>query len=186
MRKLLIALATLATASLLFILLPGGRALSQQILEVAVNNFPEVQNVSGAVTVPQPIPHSSMFRELEVVVPPIPRSETTNLIEAERPLEAEGFTGVTLSLQGTVKGTLGRAGQVGAVLLPEEEAIERVFNEDGVMQLPLEVFAVLARQEIVNFSAQGQLPIGFPSYKIYFYNSTDKAVEVNLYAYLTN
>ncbi len=186
MRRLLLAFAALAAASLIFILLPTGRALSQQILEVVVNNFPEVQTVDGAVAIPEPIPHSTMFRQLEVVVPSIPRSETTNLIEADELLSSDGFTHVVLSLQGTVKGTLGRAGQVGAVLLPAEEAFDRAFNDEGAMQLPLEVFAVLSRREVVTFSAQERLPIGFPSYKIYFYNSTDKAVEVNLYAYLTH
>ena len=185
MRKVLVALAALAAASLLFILLPGGRSLAQQIMEVAVNNFPEVQKIEGSVTLAAPTPHSQFSRQLEVVVPPVPREESTSLIEGGT-LAAEGFTGVTLSLQGTVKGTLGEAGQVGAVLVPDEEAFDRVFREQGLIQLPLEVFAVLARREIDTFSAQQQLPIGFPRYKIYFYNSTDKSVEVNLYAYLTN
>ncbi len=186
MRRLLLTITAVAAASLLFVLLPSGRAFSQQILEVVVNNFPEVQTVSGSVAIPEPIPHSAMFRQLEVVVPAIPRNETTNLIEADELLNADGFTHVVLSLQGTVKGTLGRAGQVGAVLLPAEEAVDRAFNDEGAMQLPLEVFAVLSRKEVVTFSAQERLQIGFPSYKIYFYNSTDKAAEVNLYAYLTH
>ena len=135
---------------------------------------------------PAPIPHSAIYRQLEVVVPPVGRDETTALVEAELPLTTAGFTDVTLSLQGTVKGTLGKAGQVGVFLLPAEEAIERAFNDEGLAQLPLEVFALLARQEIDTFSAQERLPIGFPSYKAYFYNSTDKSVEVNLYAYLTH
>ncbi len=186
MRKLFVGFAALAATSLLLVLLPSGRALSQQILEVAVNNFTEVQTVAGAVAVPQPVPHSSTFRQLDVVVPPIPRGETTNLIAADDLLVADGFTGVTLSLQGTVKGALGKAGQIGAVLLPDEEAIERAFDEEGLLLLPLEVFAVLARKEIDTFSAQQQFAIGFPRYKIYFYNSTDKSVEVNLYGYLTH
>ena len=160
--------------------------MAQQILQVAVNNFPETQKITGNVAVPAPIPHSAMVRQLEIVVPPVSREETTSLVEAEELLTAAGFTDVTLSLQGTVKGTLGKAGQVGAVLLPNEEAIERALNDEGLFQLPLEVFAVLAREEIDTFSAQQQLPIGFPSYKIYFYNSTDKSVELNLYAYLTH
>ncbi len=92
---------------------------------------------------------------------------------------------MVLSLQGTVKGTLGRAGQVGAMLVPDEEAVERAFREDGLVQLPLEVFAVLAHKEIDTFSAQQHLAVGFPRYRVYFYNSTDKSVEVNLYLYLT-
>lgn len=186
MRKRFVALAVLAAALSAFILLPGGRALSQQIVEVAVNNFPETQKIAGSIAVPVPIPHSAMFRQLEVVVSPAPREETTGLLELEEPLNAAGFTSVVLSLQGTVKGSLGKPGRVGAVLLPDEKAVERAFNEEGLIQLQLEVNAALERSEIATFSAQQQLPIGFPRYKIYFYNSTDKSVELNLYAYLTH
>ena len=186
MRRLFVAFAALAAASLLWFLLPGGRALSQQIMQVVVTNFPEVQKVEGNVSVPSPTPHSQTFRQLGVTVPPVRREEITSLVEAEKPLITAGFTSVMLSLQGTVKGSLGQAGQVGAVLVPAEDAFERAFREQGLIQLPLEVLAVLARRDIDSFTGQQQLPIAFPGYKIYFYNSTDRSVEVNLYAYLTH
>ncbi len=202
MRKLLVSLAALAAVLLLVLALPAGRSLSQQMMEVVVQNFPETQQVDGRVAVLEPVPHSKTVRFLEVVVPPVGREETASLIEGEVEIEKKkdededeeedetslsvaGYTGVVLSLQGTVKGTLGRAGQVGAILVPDEEAVERAFREDGLIQLPLEVFAVLARRGIENFSAQQHLAAGFPRYKVYFYNSTDKSVEVNLYVYLT-
>ncbi len=186
MRKLPLAFSALAAALLLLVLLAGGRALSQQILEVVISNFPEIQKVEGNVAVPAPIPHSGMYRELGVTVPQVGRGESNSLIEAEKPLVTAGYTGVVLSLQGTVKGTLGEAGHVGAVLIPDEEAFEQALREEDQIQLQLEVVAVLARKDISTFSAQKQLAIGFPKYKIYFYNSTDKAVEVNFYAYLTH
>ena len=196
MRKIFVAGAVLAAILVLVLALPAGRALSQQMMEVVVQNFPEIQQVGGNVAVEVPVPHSKMVRLLDVVVPPVSREETTSLIKVEIESEGEddedqaslsvaGYTGVVLSLQGTVKGTLGRAGQVGAMLVPDEEAVERAFREDGLVQLPLEVFAVLARKEIDTFSAQQHLTVGFPRYKVYFYNSTDKSVEVNLYVYLT-
>ena len=122
---------------------------------------------------------------LEVVVPPVGREETDSLVEGE-PLVTDGFTEVVLSLQGTVKGTLGQAGHVGVLLIPDEEAFERSLRRDDLIQLPLEVVSVLARREIETFSNQSRLVVGFPRYKVYFYNSTDKSVEVNLYLYLTN
>ena len=35
-------------------------------------------------------------------------------------------------------------------------------------------------------SNQNRAPVAFPRYRAYFYNSSDKTVTVNLYAYLTN
>ncbi|MCP3959826.1 MAG: hypothetical protein GY719_18415 [bacterium] len=183
MRKLVVA-AVLVAVGIVFFLLPGGRALSQQIVQVLVTNFPETFKVDGTVAVKAPVPHSKTVRMLEVVVPPVGRGETGSLIEGDL-IDTAGFTEVVLSLQGIVKGTLGQGGSVGAVMTPVEEAMETSFGE-GTIQLPLEVVSVLARQEIETFSNQSFQTIGFPQYKVYFYNSTDKAVEVNLYLYLTN
>ena len=193
MRRILTTLAVAAAASLIFFLLPIGQALSQQtqetvaqqIQQVLVANFPELWKIDGTVVVKSPVPHSAMVRKLGVVVPPVGRHESTDLVEGD-PIVTAGFTGVTLSLQGYVKGTLNQAGNVGAVLVPAEEAIQESFRKDGQIQLALEVMSVLARREIETFSAQNVLTVGFPLYQVYFYNSTDKAVEVNLYVYLTN
>ncbi len=193
MRTTLAAFAVLIAAGLVFFLLPAGQALSQQAQEglaqqlqqVLVANFPELQKIDGTVAVTRPVPHSAMVRQLGVVVPPVGRHDTTDLIEGSE-IPTAGFTGVTLSLQGYVKGTLGQAGNVGVLLIPVEDAIQEAFDQDGQIQLSLEVMSVLARREIETFSAQNLLAVGFPLYKAYFYNSTDKAVEVNLYAYLTN
>ena len=197
MRRALVVGGVLAAVVVLVLVLPAGRSLSQQIMEVVVQNFPEVQQVAGSVTVPAPVPHSKTVRFLDVVVPPVAREETGSLIEGEYPgkgdggkdqesLPVFGYTGAVLSLQGTIKGTLGQAGQVGAVLVPDEVAVERAFLQEGRIQLPLEVHAVLARKDIQTFSAQQHLAVGFPRYRVFFYNSTDKAVEVNLYVYLTH
>ena len=189
MRKILSAFAALSAAILVFVLLPAGLARSQQqirqIQQVLVENFPELQKIDGTVTVKAPVPHSKMIRQLGVVVPPVARHDTTDLIEGIE-VPAAGFTGIVLSLQGIVKGTINQAGNVGAVLVPVEDAIQQSFQSEGQIQLPLEVTSVLARREIETFSTQSSLTVGFPLYKVYYYNSTDKAVEVNLYAYLTN
>ena len=193
MKRTLVTFAALLAAGLIFFSLPAGKALSQQaqealgqqLAQVLVANFPEIQKVDGTVTVTKPIPHSTIVRQLGVVVPPVGRHETTDLIEGAE-IPTAGFTGVTLSLQGYVKGTLNQGGNVGAVLVPAEEAILGTFDREGQIQLGLEVMSVLGRRDIETFSSQNLLAVGFPLYKVYYYNSTDKAVEVNLYVYLTN
>ena len=74
---------------------------------------------------------------------------------------------------------------VGALLIPDEKEITDALIK-GYIHFPLEVQSVLARREISVFSTQSYLPVGFPRYKVFLYNSTDKGVEVDLFVYLTN
>ena len=60
-----------------------------------------------------------------------------------------------------------------------------MFNERGVYHFPLEVAVDLTKKEQTDFSVQRQYVLGFPRYKVYLYNSTDRTVDVDLYVYLT-
>ncbi|MEM7582144.1 MAG: hypothetical protein AAF560_02085 [Acidobacteriota bacterium] len=183
MRRIFWILAVGAVGSLVLFTVPAGRAWSQQIAQVLVANFPEIQKIEGEIIAP--VPHHRMVRKLGVIVPPVARNDTGDLI-AGGELAAAKFTGAMLSLQGSVRGTLGQAGNVGAILLPREEAIIEAFRKEELIQLAPEVTSVLARPEIEYFSSQIYQDVAFPLYDIYFYNSTDKPVELNLYVYLTH
>ena len=160
---------------------PGGA-----VLDVLVTNLPQVQTVEGTVNVPGPIRQGVMHRFEEVVVTPVPRSNTLGFIE-EGTLETDGFNYVVLSIQGEIKDVAFRPGTVGAILLPDEDEVMRVFREGGQIPFPLEV-----RVPVNNtgasffFSETLVLPVGFPSYRVFFYNGTDRAAEVTLYVYLRN
>ena len=78
-------------------------------------------------------------------------------------------------------------GDVGAILLPDEDAVLRAFNEDGKFQFTQEIQASAVSGLSPWFaSGQEKFTIGFPRYRIFFYNTTDRTVGVNLYVYLTN
>lgn len=181
MRRILLSAALVAGALMLW---PTGQVVSQQVRQVLIANFPDSQEIHGTVAVNKPIPAAVAFRREEVVVPPIDRLETGALIDGGV-LETAGFTTVDLSLQGEVRGTQPRDGEVGAILLPDEPAVLRAFLEGPEIQFSLEVDAPINAQTVPFVdSEQIVRSIGFPRYRIFFYNTSNRTVEVNLYGYL--
>ena len=182
-----IILITLALAAIAaFVLSPPGAAIAQEVTSVFVTNFPKVFSVSGAVTVDGPVKLAKMVALRDVVVPPVNPKDTVRLIQGGI-VESDGFTAMVLSLQGQIKGEVYRAGAAGVFLLPDEEPIVHAFEEKGVMQFATEVNAAGVSSASSYFaSSSSRTPIAFPRYRTYFYNTSDKTVTVNLYAYLTN
>ena len=180
-----IALSLLA-AALLFLLAPGDTLRSQEeIQKTFVTNFPQTQQVAGTVSIDGVIRHASMQRLKEIQVPPVGPKETTRLIQAGI-LSTDGFTSVVLGLNGQTRGKTLRTGSVGALLIPDEEAVTRAFEEEGLTQFPIEIKASSVSGASVSFaSAPERAILGFPRYRVLLYNTTDKTATVNLYAYLT-
>ncbi len=183
-RRLVLLLAAAASFGLV-LLLPGARAIGQEIQRVFVTNLPGVFPVEGTVQVGGPIPHARLARLTEVLVPPVSPRDTLHLIPGGT-IAADGFTSVSLSLNGETKGEVYRAGAVGAILIPEEESIVRAFEEKGQVQFALEVTAASGSGPAAYFaSVPVRHQVGFPRYRVFFYDTADKAVSVNLFAYLT-
>lgn len=154
--------------------------------QVLVTNFPELYRIAGEVTVKDPLPQSSLVAFRDITVPPVAPKDTTRLINAGT-LTADGFTGVVLTLVGQLKGENARAGTVGAILVPDEEVIERAFEEQGQVLLMLEVSSPTGSGTPPYFASQQQRAlVAFPRYRVLLYNTTDKAATVNVFAYLVN
>jgi hypothetical protein len=187
MRKtLLVALAAVSAVVLVAVLAPWSKAQSQRPQDVVVLNMPEVLKIAGEVEVLGTVQHSETVRRTNVVVPPVERRRTTDLIELEA-IETDGFTQVTLSLHGAVRGTIGQSGEVGAILVPDETSVLEILREKGIFHFPVEV-KVSPQEHLaeVPFSVQKRLVLGFPRYRVFLYNSTDRTVDAHLFAYLTN
>jgi hypothetical protein len=186
-RKPVFAVLSAAGLAAILLLVQAPSARSADPPErVTVTNFPEVQRVAGRVTVPEPVPQSALVRRLDVVVPPIDRTAATQLVEAGT-VDAAGFTHAVLSLRGEVQGNLVRDGVVGLVLVPDEEPVLRALLEEGRFDFALEVEAPVLRAERGWFaSAQPRHALGFPSYRVFLYNSSDRSVEADVYVYLTS
>ena len=179
-------LALLFAASLALIFSPPGTAIAQEVRSVLVTNFPKVFNVTGSVVVEGPVKHAKFAALRDVTVSPVNPKDTVRLIQGGF-VESDGFTAMVLGLQGQIKGEVFRPGTVGVFLLPDEPSIVNAFEEKGLMQFSTEVSAPGVSAASAYFaSTANRVPIGFPRYRTYFYNTSDKTVTVNLYAYLTN
>lgn len=184
--KKLVLVAALVAASAAFVLSPPGIAIAQDLQSVFVTNFPKVFEIKGTVSVDGPVKQAKMAALREVVVPPVNPKDTVRLIQGGI-VESDGFTAMVLSLQGQIKGEVYRAGTVGVYLLPDEEPIVHAFEEKGLMQFATEVNAAGVSAAAPYFaSSSSRAQVAFPRYRTYFYNTSDKTVTVNLYAYLTN
>ena len=180
-----VTLLLIAAAALIVALVPVS-AIADDVQSVFVTNFPKTFAVRGSISVDGPVKHAKSTTLREITIPPVSPKDTVRLIQGGT-VESDGYTNMLLSLQGQIKGEVYRSGTVGVFLLPDEESVVKVFEEKGVMQFPVEVAASGVSAASPYFaSPQGRAPIGFPRYRTYFYNTTDKTVTVNLYAYLTN
>jgi len=184
-RRRLIVVATLGLAGWL-LFTPVGQVASQGVQQVFVTNFPRVQTVEGEVAIRGPVTLARLVAFSGITVPPVKPTETTRLVEAGT-LTTDGFPQVMLSLHGEVKGEVVKSGSVGAMLIPLQPSIQEAFNEQGLVHFALQTTAAGVSSATPYFASdQPQYRIGFQAYRVLLFNTTDKTVEVNLFAYLTN
>jgi hypothetical protein len=184
-RPVALTVLLLAAAALLVLALPAA-TIADEVQSVFVTNFPKVFSVQGTVGIDGPVKQAKAVALRDVIVPPVSPKDTVRLIQGGL-VDSDGFANMVLSLQGAIKGEVYRSGTVGVFLLPDEENVVKVFEEKGLMQFPVEVAASGVSGAAPYFaSPQGRALIGFPRYRTYFYNTTDKTVTVNLYTYMTN
>ena len=172
---------TIVLAILAFPVAVGG----QEAELVEVVNLPEIQTIVGTVEVEGPIVQTRLVSLSEAIVPPVPPEETTALV-ALGTLDVSGFSEVVLSLAGEVKSDFFAAGTVGALLVPDQPLASKAFDETGQLLFPLRLEATADVNEIGPYFSSRSPPIrvGFPRYRVYLFNTTDRAAEATLYAYL--
>ena len=149
-----------------------------------VVNLPEVQKVDGDVKVTSPTPHSSLVEWSQRIVSPGTRAAPGDYVLVGS-LDAAGFTNVVLSVHGRLGDRTFRAGEVGVVLLPDQEGIVEAFEDEAQWLFAVESIAAVSSQPSVHFSSpQTWSVLGFPRYRVYAYNTSDRSVELDIYAYL--
>lgn len=160
---------------------------AQEAEPVEVVNLPEVQAIAGRVEVEGPIVQTRLVSLSEAIVPPVQPADTTALVSVGT-LDAYGFSEVVLSLAGEVKADFFSAGAVGALLVPDQPLPSKALAEAGQLLFPLRVEAAADPSELGSYFSSQSLPIrlGFPRYRVYLFNTTDRAAAVTLYAYLGN
>jgi len=184
LRSVLMALGLLLLVPGLIWLTPSVGAGDDEVRPVRVINFPETQNVQGRVSIEGTLRQAALTSLREIEVPPVGPSDPRKLISAGV-ITTDGFGAVVMSLSGSTKGRAPRPGEVGALLIPDEEPILRLMEEQGVLQFALEVKAPVALNNPIFSSAQERRLVGFPRYRVLLYNTSDRTVTVDLFAYLT-
>ncbi len=173
------------TAAVALTLTCGGMAADEAQL-VVVANFPEVQRIDGSVSIEGPLSNASLRRVGGAVVSPIGRGAALNL-EAEGTVATDGFTAMVVSLVGEVRGDVDQSGNLGVVLVPDDDLIVRALRQDGTVLFPLEASVEIPADTSGWVSAKStRFEIAFPSYRVYLYNTSDKSVSTTIFVYLTN
>lgn len=167
-----------------FWLAPSRAAAEEEPQPVQVTNFPETQRVEGSVSIEGPLRQAALATVRDIEVPPVGPSDPRRMVSAGL-LTTDGFGAVVLSLSGNTKGRAPKPGEVGVLLVPDEEPILRLLDEQGVVQFPLEVKAPVALNTAYFSSSQERRVVGFPRYRILLYNTSDRLMTVDLFAYLT-
>jgi hypothetical protein len=150
---------------------------------VVVTNFPPQQRIHGTVTVGEPAP-LTRFDRYSRVVTPADRDDLSAYTEGEL-LDATGFPFAVLSLAGEVQGSIAGQARVGAVLVPDEPEILRSFREHGRLQFAVEVEALVEPSPTGLFEGpQKGVRLGFPRYRVFYYDSSPRSVAATLYVRL--
>jgi hypothetical protein len=172
-----------AGLSLTAILAPVCPLQAEPPSQVTVTNFPEVQAVSGRVAISEPIPQTRLETR-KALVPTAVLSDTNHLTDGGS-IDCSGFTYVTLSLGGGLKGA-GQAGTVGVVLVPEVPDVMEALRSYGVVQFPLSLEATVTAAPSGLFSSESKtFRLAFPRYRVFFYNTVQKSAEATVYALLS-
>jgi hypothetical protein len=174
----------IAGAALCAIALPPASASAQEGW-IRIINFPEVQTVRGGVEIAEPIPSNEMVRLGGSTVTTVKRHQTNRLI-AGGVLETGPFTAVRLSLGGFVEGTPPEPATIGAVLVPDEDFVLEALKE-GVYLFPIEVTIGIPQESLPYVGTASEThQLAFTRYKVYYYNSGQRTVKTQLYAFLMN
>jgi hypothetical protein len=185
-KKVFVSVVVSVAAFAVLVLTPVGTAISREMEEVLVMNFPDPQRVEGTVSVEGPIRSGELVSFPDITVSPVRPEDTTRLIHAGV-LDADGFQHVVLSLVGQTRGEALKTGSVGVILLPDQPPIRRAFYEDGNVLVPLRLNTQTEAGPPSFFGSEPlRQTLAFPRYQVFLYNTTDKTVSVTFYAYLTS
>jgi hypothetical protein len=166
--------------SLLLSMFPSP-ASCRDISDVKVTNFPETQKVKGSVAIEGA---GKAIKREGILVSRSRRNELTELFYSGF-IDTEGYTSVSLYLQGEIRSATFPSGSIGVMMIPDEEPVLRALKESGQVQFPIETVCTIKSEDSEYFSCQQvNQNIGFSRYRIYLYNTLDKPAEVSTYIYL--
>jgi hypothetical protein len=157
-----------------------------EVVPVAVTNFPDLVRVDGSVAIKGPIQHTTLSTLADIIVPPVKREDTTHFVDAGT-VTTDGFAFAVVSVLGELKGQPQRPGDVGAILLPDDDRVLRALSERGQLLLAEEAKVTPVAGPSPYFAAKPvRFAVAYPRYRVFLYNAGDKTAAVTVHTYLTN
>jgi len=121
--------------------------------------------------------------EGQSVSPGIARTDTQRLVEVGT-VETDGFSEMRISIAGEFKEAIPRGGTVGAILIPDINPFTYLLQQEGKIVFATDVTVPVGAQSgAIFFSEAVPAKVAFPAYRIYLYNDTTSAANVNVYVY---
>lgn len=118
-----------------------------------------------------------------VAVPTTPRSNTAQLVDGGV-FVCDGYKSVVLNLAGEIKDSVPKAGKIGAILVPEVDPFTQAFQRLGLLPVTIEIDVTLKPGGTGYYMADPKrADVGFPRYRVLFYNETNSAVTASLFVY---
>ena len=157
------------------------RALAATVSLTVVLASSPAQAQSGQV---ESIDGSSAFLGVRgVVVAPVDRSQPATLVDGGT-LDTDGYSRVSLNFAGRASAEPGfRGGAVGAILVPDVEPFITAFRTMGILPSAIEISASADRASGTFMAKQVSFDVGFPRYRVLFFNSTTQSATVHFFAY---
>ena len=127
--------------------------------------------------------HWFVAYEGQSVSPHIARTDTQRLVEVGT-VETDGFSELRISIGGEFKEAIPRGGTIGAILIPDINPFTYLLQQEGKIVFATEVNVPIGGQSgAIFYSETVPAKVAFPAYKIYLYNDTTSAANVNIYVY---
>jgi hypothetical protein len=122
--------------------------------------------------------------EGQPVAPHVLRTDAQRLVDVGS-VDTDGFTEMRISIAGEFKDTVPRKGAVGAILIPDVGPFTYLLEQEGKIVLATEVQVSIGdhQGDAIFYSSAVPAKVAFPAYRIYLYNETGSAANVNVYVY---
>ena len=127
---------------------------------------------------------NSLYEKRGVVVNPVERSQVDMLVDAGI-IETEGYSDLVLNMGGMPSSAPQKAGVVGAILIPDIAPFDEAFRQWGILPAVIELTVEVKPNATSFIAKQKRFDIGFPRYKLLFYNTTDSTMKIAFFAYRT-
>jgi hypothetical protein len=126
----------------------------------------------------------ALIEKRGIVVNPVDRSHIQSLVDAGT-IETEGYSDIVLNMAGMPSAANRNAGVVGAILIPDIPPFDEAFHKWGILPAVIEITVDVKAGDTSFIAKQKRFDVGFPRYRILFYNTTDSNMTVAFFVYRT-